>query len=85
LRRDHLTLVVTRQIDRIEPRTPAVAARIALRLPEVGEHAAIGRPGRTLDQEALSQEPFARAVRLADADIEGAAIEFCESDEVAAR
>ena len=51
----------------------------------IHQHAAIGGPSRALHQEALGQETLARAIGPHDPDVEGAAFELREGDQVAAR
>src|ERR1700726_3527490 len=65
-----LALIVAGQIDREEPGIAAAAARIGRLLAEIHQHAAIGRPGRSLDVEILRQQPFAGPIRPHDPDVE---------------
>src|SRR5207253_2886182 len=74
-----LVLVAAGQVDRIEMRAAAAA------LAEIHQDAAVWRPGRALDEKILRQEPLARAVRPHNADIEGAALDLGEGDQIAAR
>src|SRR5262249_42499181 len=78
-RRLHLVLVAPRQVDREKARRATAA------LAEIHQHAAIGRPGRPLDQKILGQQAFAGAVRPHHPDIESAAFDLGEGDQIAAR
>src|SRR5262249_26313252 len=64
-------LVGPGEVDRIEP-----GRRLRAFVAEVGEHASIGRPGGSLDQEGLRQQPLTGAVRTHHADIEGASVDL---------
>src|SRR5215475_2572061 len=66
-------------------RRTAPTARIGRRLAEVHKYSAIGRPSRPLDQEIAGQKPLPRAVRSHHTDVERAALDFGEGDQIAAR
>src|SRR6185436_4752802 len=76
--RDNFALIVSSEIDTVDARATILV------LPEIRKYPAIGRPGRTFDQEAFRQQPFARAVFLHHADIEAVFIAASEGNEIAA-
>src|SRR3972149_631899 len=84
-RRDNLALIISRNIDRIDPRRAAASLLVRGLLAEISQHPAVGRPGRALDQERPGQTALARSVGAHDADIELAPGLLGESDQVAAR
>src|SRR4051812_47964471 len=78
-RRFYLPLITPGKIDRMEVRGAAAS------LAEIHQHATVRRPSRPLDQEILGQQPLAGAVRPHHPDIERAALDFRERDQIAAR
>src|SRR5437868_10155787 len=82
-RRIDLALVAAGQVDREKPRRggPSAAGTATA---EIHQDAPVRRPGRPLDEKILGQEPFAGAVRPHDADIERAAVDLGECDQIAA-
>ena len=68
----------------MEPRG-AGPATVGASLAKIHQHPAIRRPGRSLDQEILGQQPLAGPVRPHHSNIEGAALDLGEGDQIAAR
>src|ERR1051326_1522772 len=79
-----LALVAAGQVDREEPRrggSPAAGTAAA----EIHQTPPVRRPGRSLDEKILRQEPLAGTVRPHDTDIKRPAVDLGEGDQIAPR